>query len=68
VELKAPRGGSDSSFGNIPKDTWLGGVLAAHLTDKRSTVEQTIAMIQPWTWGRSTDEIGEGEEWTNGYM
>mmetsp|Transcript_28152 Transcript_28152/g.51274 ORF Transcript_28152/g.51274 Transcript_28152/m.51274 type:complete len:393 (-) Transcript_28152:1702-2880(-) len=68
VVLKKPRGGSDSSFGNIPKDTWLGGVLAAHLTDKRSTTEQTIALFQPWTWGRSTDDIGEGEEWTNGHI
>lgn len=67
VKLAPPRGKGES-FGEVPKDTWLGGVLAAHLSDRRSTAEQTIAIFQPWTWGRSTDDEGEGGEWTTGYM
>jgi hypothetical protein len=57
VDIKAPRGKriSDTleNFGSVPKDTWLGGVLYAHLSDKRSTLEQTQSLFQPWTWGRS---------------
>lgn len=66
VQLSPPRGGKGQSFGEVSKNSWLGGVLAAHLEDRRSTMEQTIAMLQPWTWGRSpaTDEVGEIEEWT----
>jgi hypothetical protein len=67
VKLAPPRGKGES-FGQVPKETWLGGVLAAHLSDQRSTAEQAIALFQPWTWGRSTDDNGEGEEWTTGYM
>jgi len=65
VKLAPPRGQGEA-FGEIAKDSWLGGVLAAHLEDRRSTLEQTFAIFQPWTWGRSsaTDEPGEGEEWT----
>ena len=64
VKLAPPRGQGEA-FGEIAKDSWLGGVLAAHLEDRRSTLEQTFAIFQPWTWGRSsaTDEPGEGEEW-----
>lgn len=74
VEIKPPRGNTDlgiSSFGSVSKDTWLGGVLHAHLTDRRSTAEQTLSLLQPWTWGRS----GEGDEndsvcfnWSDGTM
>lgn len=67
VKLAPPRGKGEA-FGEVHKDTWLGGVLAAHLSDRRSTAEQTMAILQPWTWGRSTDDEGEGEEWTTGYM
>ena len=67
VKVAPPRGKGDA-FGEVPKDTWLGGVLASHLSDKRSTVEQTLAIFQPWTWGRSTDDEGEGDEWTTGCM
>lgn len=67
VKLAPPRG-AGSSFGQIRKDSWLGGVLAAHLEDRRSTVEQSVALLQPWTWGRSTDEESEGEEWGTGKL
>lgn len=65
VKISPPRGKGES-FASIPKDSWLGGVLDAHLHDKRSTMEQTIAIFKPWTWGRSTDDEGEGAEWTTG--
>ena len=69
VSLKPPRGSGDT-FLQIRKDSWLGGVMDAHLKDKRSTVDQTLAIFQPWTWGRSraTDEEGEGESWTEGCL
>ena len=69
VAVRPPRGGGDSAGGlfQVRKDSWLGGVLDAHLRDQRSTLEQTIAMFQPHTWGRSTDNIEEGEfeKWTS---
>lgn len=63
VEIRPPRGnanlaGGVESFGSVAKDTWIGGVLYAHLGDTRSTAEQTISLLQPWTWGRS----GKGDE------
>lgn len=63
VVVKPPRGNSNllfgrKNFGSVPKETWLGGVLDAHLSDDRSTVEQTLAMLQPWTWGRT----GKGDD------
>jgi hypothetical protein len=67
VSVAPPRGKGDP-FATIPKDTWLGGVLAAHLMDQRSTVEQTISMFQPGTWGRATDGPGESEEWSSGFL
>jgi hypothetical protein len=69
VSVAPPRGKGDA-FAQVPKDTWLGGVLAAHLSDRRSTMEQTMAMLQPWTWGRCTDDVdaGEGEKWTKGCL
>jgi hypothetical protein len=48
VKVAPPRG-KGNSFASVRKDTWLGGVLDNHLSDKRSTMEQTIAMFQPWT-------------------
>lgn len=68
VEIRPPRGNSDlaggvKSFGSVPKDWWVGGVLYAHLSDTRSTVEQTLSLLQPWTWGRS----GHGDE-TDAYV
>ena len=68
VEIRPPRGYSDlaggvKSFGSVPKDSWVGGVLYAHLSDTRSTVEQTLSLLQPWTWGRS----GHGDE-TDAYV
>ena len=58
VVIKPPRGNADlligrKSFGSVAKDTWLGGVLDAHLADDRSTLEQSLATLQPWTWGRT---------------
>ena len=63
VIIKPPRGGSTDtiSFGAINKDTWLGGVLDVHLSDTRSTFDQTISLFQPWKWGRS----GDGDEEDN---
>ena len=74
VALKPPRGGGGGDNNNtllqIRKDSWLGGILEAHLQDKRSTAEQTVALFQPWTWGRTAadDEEGEGEEWQEQFM
>jgi len=69
VAVKAPRGkkiaGNLERFWSVPKESWLGGVLDAHLLDKRSTWQQTLAMFQPWTWGRSGDEMVLFE-WENG--
>ena len=73
--IKPPRGGggtnTNKSFGKVAKDTWLGGVLDAHLSDTRSTMDQTISLFQPWTWGRS----GKGDredvvlfQWTDGHI
>jgi hypothetical protein len=69
VKVAQPRG-KGKSFASVRKDTWLGGVLDSHLSDNRSTMEQTIAMFQPWTWGRSTDKQGTNAstEWTDGYL
>ena len=63
VEIRPPRGNADlvggfDSFGSVPKDSWVGGVLSAHLKDNRSTIEQTLSLVQPWTWGRT----GKGDE------
>lgn len=69
VSLHPPRGGGGGEpLARVRKDSWLGGVLAAHLADRRSTWEQTVAIFQPWTWGRSTDEKGEEGGWTVGYI
>eukprot|EP00584_Thalassiosira_punctigera_P009795 CAMPEP_0172530312 /NCGR_PEP_ID=MMETSP1067-20121228/4079_1 /TAXON_ID=265564 ORGANISM="Thalassiosira punctigera, Strain Tpunct2005C2" /NCGR_SAMPLE_ID=MMETSP1067 /ASSEMBLY_ACC=CAM_ASM_000444 /LENGTH=503 /DNA_ID=CAMNT_0013314489 /DNA_START=243 /DNA_END=1754 /DNA_ORIENTATION=- len=66
VEIRPPRGnanlaGGIDRFGSVPKDIWLGGVLDAHLKDDRSTVQQTLSMVQPWSWGRT----GSGDEEDN---
>lgn len=63
VKIKPPRGNANltmglEEFGKVSKSSWLGGVLESHLSDKRSTKEQTLSLILPWTWGRS----GEGDE------
>ena len=47
------------SLGEVPIESWLGGVLDARLTDKRSTLEQTITLFQPWKWGRGDDDSVE---------
>ena len=67
VELAGPRG-SGPPLGSVAKDSWLGGVLAAHLADRRDVMEQTRAMLQPWTWGRSEDGPDDFEEWTMGSL
>ena len=63
VLIKPPRGNANltmgfEEFGKVSKATWIGGVLQSHLSDKRSTMDQTLSLIQPWTWGRS----GAGDE------
>ena len=69
VALKPPRGAfGGEPFMQIRKDSWIGGILDAHLNDRRSTVEQTKSLFQPWTWGRLDDESGEGAEWTEGHL
>ena len=71
VIIKPPRGGNTetiTSFGTINKDTWLGGVLDTHLSDTRSTFDQTIPLFQPWKWGRSGDGGDDSVQfkWTDG--
>jgi hypothetical protein len=76
VAFKPPRGGTCTSSTDdllswqVRKDSWIGGVLDAHLKDQRGTAEQTIAIFQPWTWGRTNqyDDVGEGEEWRERYL
>ena len=64
VPLRLPRGkNQDLVFGNVRKDTWIGNVLSAHLNDTRSTLDQSITLIQPWTWGEQRGESFE-EYWT----
>ena len=75
VVVKPPRGNINllmgrESLGTVAKETWLGGVLDAHLSDKRSTIKQTSSLLQPWSWGRS----GRGDDndcvrfkWSDGY-
>ena len=42
VQLKPPRGRTGGQvWGQVRLDTWLGGVLVAHLQDSRSTVDQS---------------------------
>lgn len=53
VDLGLPRGYGGHKWGSVPKETWLGGVLHSHLSDRRSTLEQTVSLFQPWTWGRT---------------
>jgi hypothetical protein len=65
----APPRGKGNPFARVPAETWLGGVLDAHLHDSRSTFEQTLSIFQPWTWGRCRDESDSGActEWTDGF-
>jgi len=51
VELKLPRG-FGPAVGRISTRSWLGKVLAAHVRDQRSALEQTASLFQPWTWGK----------------
>jgi hypothetical protein len=65
VVIKPPRGNTDllmdrEDFGSVSKETWFGKVLDAHLCDRRSAIEQSFAMLQPWTWGRTGN--GEGAD------
>jgi hypothetical protein len=71
VQVAPPRGYSGKTFGEVSKETWLGGVLDAHLSDTRSTVDQTMSLFQPWTWGRCG--LGDSEDsvqfqWRDGEM
>jgi len=71
VAISPPRGGDgETDVAQISKNSWIGGVLAAHLSDQRSTIEQTVSLLQPWTWGRASgyDEPEEGEKFSNEYL
>ena len=74
VEMKPPWDNTDmgiSSFGSVPKESWFGGVLDAHLSDRRSLEDQIVSIFKPWTWGRSGDG-GETDSvqssWSDGEM
>lgn len=57
-------------FGSVLKESWFGGVLDAHLSDRRSLEDQIVSIFKPWTWGRSGDG-GETEvqsSWSDGEM
>lgn len=74
VAIKPPRGNTDvliagrENLGSVAKESWLGGVLHAHSLDSRSTLRQSVAMLQPWTWGRSGDGANDDVvqfQWSN---
>ncbi len=68
VSIKPPRGRfGGKTLLDMRKDSYLGGILDAHLHDNRTVVEQTLSMLQPWTWGRKDDE-GDGESWSEGQL
>lgn len=68
VAIKPPRGKfGGKTLMKIRKDSWLGGILSAHLNDDRSPIEQVLSSLQPWTWGHK-DETNEGESWSEGSM
>jgi len=67
VPLKLPRGKGDLIV-EIPKSSWIGGVLDEQQKDHRSSREQLVDLFLPWTWGRTEDGEGEGEEWIQGYL
>eukprot|EP00961_Rhodomonas_salina_P299246 3938776-Rhodomonas_salina.3 len=64
VKLAGPRG-VGKPLAQVPKDTWLEGVLAAHLSDSRSVAAQTAAMFKPWTWGEVEYADGESACWVS---
>ncbi|CAB9497700.1 unknown protein [Seminavis robusta] len=81
VTLQPPRGKSIDlgggtvkvdRLGSIPKASWLGGVLDAHVKDQSSVVDQTLALFQPWTWGCAKNAGSEQDavqvQWTSGEM
>ena len=52
----APPRGAGGAVGSVARASWLGGVLSAHLADRRPVVEQTRALLAPWTWGVGDDD------------
>lgn len=71
VVIKPPRGGTGRqppTFGSVPKATWVGRVLDAHLGDTRSSREQTVSLFQPWTWGEKGDGDTVQCDWSDGRM
>jgi len=69
VGIKPPRGGIGPVFGSVPKATWIGRVLDAHSGDTRSVWEQTVSLLQPWTWGNKGDRDTSIEcEWSDREM
>ena len=67
VPLLPPRG-AGAPLARVRKDSWVGGVLDAHLRDSRSTLEQTLALVQPSTWGRARDSDGDYASWSTGQL
>jgi hypothetical protein len=69
VRVSPPRG-MGKQFASVRKDSWLGGVLHSHLSDQRSTAQQTLSMFQPWTWGRSEDDLADAaiSVWSDGTL
>lgn len=57
---------------SVPRATWIGRVLEARSKDTRSTWDQSVSLLQPWTWGDSGNgRQGEDEvlfEWSDGRL
>ena len=73
VAIRPPRGGNGhQKLGSVPRATWVGRVLEAHVSDTRSSWEQSVSLFKPWTWGNSgTGRRGEDNvefEWSDGGM
>eukprot|EP00555_Chaetoceros_dichaeta_P007161 CAMPEP_0198261442 /NCGR_PEP_ID=MMETSP1447-20131203/10167_1 /TAXON_ID=420782 /ORGANISM="Chaetoceros dichaeta, Strain CCMP1751" /LENGTH=261 /DNA_ID=CAMNT_0043949361 /DNA_START=186 /DNA_END=971 /DNA_ORIENTATION=+ len=71
VGIYPPRGKDIGPIkGTVPlfqlrKDSWVGGVLSAHLSDQRGVEEQTKDMVRPWTWGVDEEKDDIDMEWTS---
>ena len=56
VSVRAPRGIGGELL-RVPKYSWAGRVLAAHLADNRSAVQQTASMLRPASWGNEPTDV-----------
>lgn len=68
ISLLGPRGSCGKAWAQVPKATWLGLVLSAHLNDHRSTKDQMVSLLQPWTWGIALNDDGDivARDWKTG--